>query len=292
MRHPERSEGAKTALITGASAGIGLELAHVFARHGHNLILVARSADKLRDLADDLKGRYGISARILVKDLSGPGSPAQVLEEIQNQKISVDILVNNAGFGTYGLFAETNLEKELELIRLNISALTHLAKLFLPGMLARKSGKIMNVASTAAFQPGPLMAVYYASKSYVLSFSEALATELSGTGVSVTALCPGPTESEFQKTAGIHENLLLFKLTMMKARKVAEIGYAGLMKGKRIVIPGFLNRLLPFGVRIAPRGLVTTIVRRVQKSSKHSQSAETGTTSSRGRAGITGSRPS
>ena len=262
----------KTALITGPSAGIGLELAWIFAEHGYDLVLVARSADKLRRLAEDLKSRHGISAHVIVKDLSNPTAPLQIFQEIQNQKIPVEILVNNAGFGTYGPFAETSLEKELELIRLNISALTQLTKLFLPAMLERKSGKIMNVASTAAFQPGPLMAVYYASKSYVLSFSEALAAELSGTGVSVTVLCPGPTESDFQKTAGIDGKILLFRLTMMKARKVAKIGYDGLMKKKRIVIPGFTNRLLPFGVRIAPRCLVTSLVQWIQKSSKQSVS--------------------
>lgn len=257
-------------LITGASAGIGWELAHVFARHGHNLVLTARSAEKLRSLADDLKSRHGILVQVIVQDLSGPGSPDRIFREIQNQKISIDILVNNAGFGTYGFFAKTNLEKELEMIRLNISALTHLTKLFLPGMLERKSGKILNVASTAAFQPGPVMAVYYASKAYVLSFSEALAAELSGTGVSVTALCPGPTESEFQKAAGINgQNLLFNQMTVMKARKVAETGYSGLLKGKRIIIPGFLNRLLPFFVRLSPRSLVTTVVRLIQQSSKH-----------------------
>ena len=258
----------QTVLITGASAGIGAELARVFAGHGHDLVLTARSADKLRRLAEELKNRHGISAQVVVHDLSDPNGPAELFRAIQHQKIQVDMLVNNAGFGTYGFFPRTDLEKELEMIRLNISALTHLTKLFLPGMLERRNGKIMNVASTAAFQPGPLMAVYYASKAYVLSFSEALAAELPGTGVSVTALCPGPTESDFQKSAGIEGKLPLFKLTMMSARKVAEIGYDGFMKKKRIVIPGFLNRLLPLGVRIGPRRLVAAIVRRAQTSSK------------------------
>ena len=257
-----------TALITGASAGIGTAFAQVFAAHGHDLILTGRNADRLKTLAEELKKKHGISVHVIVKDLSDPLGPEELFLEIQNKNIPVEILVNNAGFGTYGLFSETSLAEELKLIRLNISALTELTKLFLPGMLKRGSGKIMQVASTAAFQPGPIMAVYYASKAYVLSLSEAIAAEISGTGVSVTALCPGPTESEFQKTAGIDKKIPLFKLTMLGSREVAEIGYAGLMKKKRIVIPGWMNRILPLGVRIAPRSLVTLLVRFAQTRQK------------------------
>ncbi len=253
-----------TALVTGASGGIGEELARLFAADGHDLVLVARSEDKLKDLAAELGGKHGVAARVLASDLSRPDAPREIFERLNADSIVVDALVNNAGFGSYGLFAETELEKELDLLQVNVVALTHLTKLFLPGMIARGRGYVMQVASTAAFQPGPLMAVYYASKAYVLSLSEALANECGGTGVRVSALCPGPTETGFVAAAGMQESKL-FERGAMTAREVAEEGYRGLLAGKPLVIPGFRNNLLARTVGLFPRGLVTKVVRGIQE---------------------------
>jgi uncharacterized protein len=252
-----------TALITGASSGIGYELAREFARHRYNLVLVARSAAKLADLANSLQTQFGVVATVLVKDLALPTAPQEIGAELQQAGIEVDVLVNNAGFGGYGAFADTDLTHELEMLQVNIVALTHLTKLVLPPMQARRSGKILNVASVAAFQPGPLMAVYYATKAYVLSFSEALGNELQGTGVTVTALCPGPTVTGFEAKANL-QGSKLFKQALMDAETVAIAGYQALMQGKPIVIPGWKNRLLPLVVRLLPRQLVTRLVRQAQ----------------------------
>jgi short-subunit dehydrogenase len=190
-----------------------------------------------------------------------------VFDRVTNAGLRVDILVNNAGSGLGGAFAETDLATELRMINLNVTALTHLTKLFLPGMLERGAGRILNVASTAAFVPGPFMAVYYATKAYVLSFSEALAEELTGTGVTVTALCPGPTATGFQSAARI-EGARLFRMPgVSDAATVARLGFSGLMRGKRIVIPGLLNKLLPQIVRVSPRRLVTLVSRFLQERS-------------------------
>src|SRR5277367_149242 len=195
------SASPKTALITGASFGIGLELARIFAREGYSLVLVARTADRLRQLASELEKNHGTRSLILAVDLTDPGASAYVLDQTTRADLQVDVLVNNAGFGQYGLFAENDLEECLRQIQLNITTLTHLTRLYLPAMIERKTGGILNVASTAAFQPGPLMAVYFATKAYVLHFSEALANELHGKGVTVSCLCPGPTATEFQERA-------------------------------------------------------------------------------------------
>jgi short-subunit dehydrogenase len=256
----------KTALITGASFGIGLELARIFAREGHNLVLVARSADRLRQLASDLEKAHGTRSLILAIDLTEPGAAAYLLDQTTRADIQVDVLVNNAGFGQFGFFAESDLEVCLQQIQLNITALTHLTRLFLPGMSERKTGRILNVASTAAFQAGPLMAVYYATKAYVLLFSEAIANELQGTGVTVTCLCPGPTATEFQKRAKITGSRL-FKYGSMDARTVAEDGYRALMVGKPVVISGFRNWLVAQSVRFAPRRMVTAVSRKLQETS-------------------------
>ncbi len=256
--------GRKTALITGASFGIGMELARIFAREGYNLGLVARSADKLRQLASELEKAHGTRSLILATDLTEPGASAYVLDQTTRADIQVDVLVNNAGFGQYGLFAENDLEECLRQIQLNVTTLTQLTRLYLPAMIERKNGRILNVASTAAFQPGPLMAVYYASKAYVLHFSEAIANELQGTGVTVTCLCPGPTATEFQKRANI-AGIRLTEYGCMDARTVAEDGYRALMAGKPAVISGFRNWLLAQSVRFAPRRLVTTIARKIQE---------------------------
>jgi short-subunit dehydrogenase len=254
-----------TALITGASFGIGLELSRIFAREGYSLVLVARSADKLRQLAAELEKAHGTRSLILASDLSAPGSAAYVLDQTTRAGITVDTLVNNAGFGQFGLFVENDLEECLQQIQLNVTTLTHLTRLFLPEMIQRHSGRILNVASTAAFQPGPLMAVYFATKAYVLHFSEALADELRGTGITVTCLCPGATTTEFHKRANA-TGIRLLKMGSMDARTVAEDGYRALMAGKPVVISGFKNWLVAQSVRFAPRKMVTWIARKTQET--------------------------
>jgi len=258
------SQQKMTALVTGASGGIGEELARLFAADGHDLVLLARSRDKLARLSEELAGKHGVGARVVAADLARPEAPREIFEELKGAGVTVDALVNNAGFGSYGLFAETDSESELDLLQVNVVALTHLSKLFLPGMIARRRGYLMNVASTAAFQPGPLMAVYYASKAYVLSLSEALANECEGTGVLVSALCPGPTETGFVAAAGMGDSKL-FDRAVMDARTVAEAGYRGLLAGKAVVIPGFRNNLLARSVGFFPRNLVTKVVRGIQE---------------------------
>lgn len=256
-----------TVLITGASGGIGMELARAFARRGFRLVLVARSQDKLEALAGELKKDFGVPCVVLAKDLLLHTAPEEINEQLKADSIEIDILVNNAGFGTYGEFMETDLRAELEMIQLNISALTHLTKLFGRKMQMRGRGKIMNVASTAAFQPGPTMAVYYATKAYVLSFSEALREELRGSGVRVTTLCPGPTTSGFQTRAGLQESGMVSGRfgKMMTSAEVAELGFRGLMDNRSIVITGFKNRLMATIVRFAPRELVLRIVHWMQR---------------------------
>jgi uncharacterized protein len=251
----------QTALITGASSGIGLDLAHLFAEDGHDVVLVARSEDKLRELAKELEAKHGIRATVIVADLAKPHAPQQIFVVAP----PVDILVNNAGYGTSGKFAETDLRAELDMIQVNLAALTHLTKLFLGPMLERRRGRILNVASTASFQPGPLMAVYYATKAYVLSFSEAIAEETRGTGVTVTALCPGPTATGFQKAANMGSEALLKVMRPVSSMEVARAGYRGLMRGKRIVIPGMKNKLGVQSLRVSPRAVVTKVVRALQE---------------------------
>jgi uncharacterized protein len=259
----------KYALITGASGGIGLEFAKVFASHGHSLILVARSGSKLQEVKNDIEKIYPVHAEILIKDLAKPSAAKELFEEVQMKGWDVEVLVNNAGFGLYGFFADEKLEDELEMLQLNIVTLTELTKRFLVPMRERQSGKILNVASTAAFQPGPMMAVYYATKAYVLSFSEAIANESKGTGISVSCLCPGPTTSDFQKRASINMEIPLFQAArVMNAAAVAHAGYHGLMKRKAVVIPGLTNKLTPLGARLLPRNAVTAIVRYLQETMK------------------------
>ena len=259
-----RTDAPRVALVTGASGGIGYELAKLLAADGYDLALVARSRDKLARVAEELGRDYGVGARVLVSDLARAEAPREIFEELRGEAGRVEVLVNNAGFGSYGLFAETDLKAELDLLQVNVVALTHLTKLFLPAMLAARRGRVMQVASTAAFQPGPLMAVYYASKAYVLSLSEALANELEGTGVTVTALCPGPTATGFVAAAGMNDSKL-FDGVVMDARTVALAGYHGMKDGKRVVIPGLRNSLIARTVGFFPRGLVTKVVRRIQE---------------------------
>jgi short-subunit dehydrogenase len=253
----------KCALITGASSGIGRELATLFARDGYDLILVARDRAALARIGDELTHVHGVTVDVITRDLSRPDAAVEVYRELKRRSIKIDALVNNAGFGTYGPFADGDAATEGEMLQLNIVALTQLTRLFLKDMLAKGEGRILNVASTAAFQPGPLMAVYYASKAYVLSFSEALANELRDFGVTVSALCPGPTQTGFRRRARM-EDSRLFESGVMDATTVAAIGYRGLTRGRTVIIPGMKNRLLALAVRFAPRRLVTSVVRRLQ----------------------------
>jgi uncharacterized protein len=255
-----------TALITGASSGIGLELASVAARDRHDLVLLARHRERLETIGRGLAEEFGVRASILAKDLRERSAPEEIRAELAGRGIAVDVLVNNAGFGLYGFFADTPLDRELEMIQVNVAALTNLTKLFLPGMLERRAGRILNVASTAAFQPGPIMAVYYATKAYVLSFSEALANETAGTGVTVTALCPGPTRTEFQQRAGMGRSPLVGGPLVSGAADVAREGWSAMKRGKRVVVPGIANRVLVQAERITPRRLVTAIARKLQES--------------------------
>jgi len=248
-----------TALITGASGGIGYELAKLFARDHFNLVLVARSEDKLRRVADELK-EHGVTVKTIACDLSDRSAPKSLFDQLRREEIAIDILINNAGFGTHGEFAQTPESEILGQIDLNIRALTELTRLFLPPMIARRSGKIMNVASVAGFQPGPLMAVYYATKAYVISFSEAIANEVQGSGVTVTCFCPGATHTGFARRAGIEQSRL-FSLGAMSADSVARDGYRALMKGRTLAIPGAHNWLIAQSSRFAPRRMVTAVSR-------------------------------
>ncbi|HKF41859.1 MAG TPA: SDR family oxidoreductase [Thermoanaerobaculia bacterium] len=255
---------AQTALITGASSGIGSELAKLAAADGCGLVLVSRRQDRLEALASDLSVAHGIAARVLTADLARPGSPRRIFEDLEKERVAVDILVNNAGLGLYGEFSTSDLDRQLEVVEVNVVALTELTRLLLPGMIERGRGRILNVASTAAFQPGPYMAVYYATKAYVLSFSEALAEELKETGVTVSALCPGPVTTEFQEVAGV-DAALFPKPLVMEASDVARAGWAAAKRGKRVVIPGIANRVMKETVRFSPRRLVTAAAGRLQK---------------------------
>ena len=257
-----------TALITGASSGIGLEIASLAAQDKHDLVLVARQRERLETVGRGLAEEYGVRVSVLAKDLSDPSAPAEIARDLGERAIAIDVLVNNAGAGVYGLFAETSIDRQLEIIQLNVTSLTHLTKLFLDGMRARKNGGILNVASTAAFQPGPFMAVYYATKAYVLSFSEALANECAGTGIRVTTLCPGPTRTEFQQRAGFQPMSIVKTRLVPTAAEVARAGWDGLKRGKGVVIPGLLNRVLVQAERVTPRRLVIAGARRVQESRK------------------------
>lgn len=255
--------GRPLAVVTGATVGIGYELSRLLARDGHDLAIVARNEEKLQRVAEQLSGAHGVDVTWVALDLSDPGAASGLHARLSGRP--VDVLVNNAGFGTFGPFAETDVDASLRMIRLNIEALTHLTRLTLPNMLERDSGRILNVASTAAFQPGPLMAVYYATKAYVLHFSEALVEELRETGITVTVLAPGPTATEFAKRAKMEDSGLMRRLGVMDAGTVAEAGYRGMLRGRRIVIPGIMNKLGPLGLRLAPRSIVPSMVRRLQE---------------------------
>jgi hypothetical protein len=256
----------ETVLVTGASSGIGLELARCFAADGCRLALVARKGDALEALATELRKAHKIQAQVFTADLAQPETPTRLLAHLQSAGLNVDVLVNNAGFGAQGRFVELPLARQLEMLQVNITSLTHLTRLLLPGMVERHRGGVLNVASTAAFQPGPGMAVYYATKAYVLSFSEALAEELGGTGVTVTASCPGPTATNFGAAASM-KTLGLVKKISMSAESVARISHQAFRRGKVVAITGFRNQLPVFLVRLVPRAVVRKIARRLNNVS-------------------------
>jgi short-subunit dehydrogenase len=253
------------ALVTGASAGIGRELAKVLAREGHDLVLVARRQTELDELATALTEQHGANARVIPADLAEPDAAERIVAELGPDP-RVDVLVNNAGFGGHGAFAARDRDADLRMVAVNVTALTDLTKLLLPGMVARGRGRVLNVASTAAFQPGPFMAVYYATKAYVLSLSEAIAEEVSGTGVTVTCVCPGVTDTEFHAVAGTDAQPLTQGPLSMSAAAVAEAAYKGMVRGKMVVIPGLHNKFGAQSIRIAPRRAVLKVVRRLHPS--------------------------
>jgi uncharacterized protein len=267
-RKKQKTTKMATALITGASNGIGLELAKVHASKGDNVVLVARNKAKLDELKSELETHYKIKVTTIAKDLSAHNAALDVYNETKAAGIAVDYLINNAGFGDFGMFVETDWSKEEQMINLNITTLTQFTKLYLKDMVARKSGRIMNVASTAAFQSGPTMAVYYATKAYVLSFSEAVNNEVSDKGVTITTLCPGATESGFQAAAAMEESALVKGKKLPTSKEVAEYGYKAMMKGKTVAIHGFMNTLMATSVRFTPRPLVVAITRKLQDKAK------------------------
>jgi short-subunit dehydrogenase len=244
--------------------GLGAEFARLFASEGYDLVLTARSVDRLTALQKEIEGLHGVRTHVVVRDLADPRAPVAIHNHVRAAGLEVDVLVNNAGFGMYGFFYESDLQTELEMIQVNIVALVHLTKLFVRDMVARKSGRIMNVASTAAFQPGPLQPVYYASKAFVLSFTEAIGNELRGTGVTATALCPGPTPTEFQQRANVGKVRGLRLMMRVNPDVVVRAGYDGMLKGKPVVVPGALNNIIVFLLRLFPRRVVTAMVRQIQ----------------------------
>ena len=257
----------ETVLVTGASSGIGRELARLFAADGADLVLVARRRTLLDELAAELTRAHAVAVRVMAMDLADPAAPRALVERLAADGVSVDVLVNNAGFGAVGAFAETPAERLFDMVQVNLTALTHLTRLLLPPMIQRRRGGVLNVGSTAGFQAGPGMAVYYATKAFVLSLTEALAEETAGTGVRLTLLAPGPTHTEFAAAAQM-ESALLFRLGAMSAAAVARAGYRGFRSGKRIVIPGFLNRLGAFMVRFVPRAVARKVAARLNRLPK------------------------
>jgi short-subunit dehydrogenase len=248
----------ETVLVTGASSGIGLELARCFAAEKCHLVLVARNTSALEKLAAELRGNHSIRVRVLTADLARPETPSEIFDELDQENISVDVLVNNAGFGLHGTFAELPLNTQLEMVQVNVTALTHLTGLFLPGMIGRRRGGILNVGSVAGFLPGPNMTVYYATKAFVMSFSEALRVELQDTGVTVTDLCPGPTATNFSQVARSHRTRKVH-YGKMSATEVARSGHAAFRQGRVLSVPGFKNKILTLLPRIFSRSFIARV---------------------------------
>jgi len=254
----------KTALITGASAGIGFEFAKLFAKEKYNLVITARNEAKLNKLADELKNNHNVNVKVLPKDLSKQNAGKEIFDELKNKNINIDILINNAGFGVFDNYWDVKLQDEQNMLKVNIIALTELTNLFAKDMVNRSGGKILNLASTAAFQPGPTMAGYYASKAFVLSYSQAVDFELRKKGVQVSTLCPGPTITEFQIRAKMDRTNLFKKGFTMNAEEVAQIGYNGLMKGKSVIIAGTINKITAMSSKINPVKVSMKIVNWLQ----------------------------
>ncbi len=255
-----------TALVTGASSGIGYELAKIFAENKYDVVLVARTKPKLDEIADDFRQCYGVKVYVMACDLSQPEACGYIYGQVNKIGVDVDVLVNNAGLGDWGPFIDSNWEKQENMLQLNVVNLTRLTRFFLPEMIKRRWGRVLNVASTAAFQPGPLMSVYYATKAYVLSFSSGIAQELKGTGVYVTCLCPGPTASGFPAAAAFPRGIrLTHGRRLPSPKEVAEYGYRAMLKGQTVAIHGFLNRLFVLSVRFSPQWLVLRIVHFIQE---------------------------
>jgi uncharacterized protein len=255
----------KTALVTGASAGLGTEFAWLFAADGYDVVVVARRLDKLVALAEEIKVKHRVEVHVLSEDLAQPGAAKRIVDELSKRGIEVEVLVNNAGFGDSGAFAERDLAREVEMIQVNIVALVELTHLILAGMLARKSGRILNIGSTAGFLPGAFMAVYYASKAFVNSFTEALSVELAGTGVTATVSCPGATATEFAQIAG-NGTTALFKTRVMSAREVAEGAYRAMMRGEPMSVAGFMNKLRIASLRLAPRSTARSVAANLNRA--------------------------
>jgi len=263
MAHERKGEG-QTALVTGASMGIGVDLAECFAKDGYDLILTARSEAALKQVADRLATKHDVEATPIAVDLGVPGAGERLAAEIAERGLGVDVLVNNAGYGAAGAFDGSDRANQLGMIDLNDRVLVELTHIYWPRMLAKQRGGVLNVASTAAFQPGPLMAVYYASKAFVLSFSEALWKEAEGTGVRVSCLCPGPTASRFRERAGTGRTRLARTGTPMSSAAVAEMGYRAWQEERRVIVTGARNALLARLIPFLPRRTVLGIVHRLQ----------------------------
>ena len=257
----------KSVLITGASSGIGYEFAKIYAKNGYNLVITARRQENLENIRKELES-YSVKIETIVLDLSKEGAAKKLYENVKEKGIVIDTLINNAGFGLYGNFIETDVDREAEMIDLNIKSLVILTKLFLKDMIAIDKGEILNVASIAAFQPGPLMSVYYASKSFVLSFSEAVRNEIRKTNVNISVLCPGPTATEFERSANFEKSTLFTRIKVMTPEKVALIGYKGLQKKKSIIITGKINSTLIFLNRFVPREVIVNVARKLQELKK------------------------
>ncbi len=260
----------RRALITGASGGIGLELARIHASKGNDLVLVARSTDKLEVIKQELESEHRVDVRIIARDLALKDAASEVFQILEDENIYTDYLINNAGFGDFGFFHESSWDKQEMMVSLNITALMQLTWLVLPGMIKRGEGRILNVASTAAFQPGPTMSVYFASKAFVLSFSEAINNELKDKGVTVTALCPGSTQTGFHAVA-LGDPLLVRDRSMDSAADVALTGYRAMMKGKPVVIHGLKNSLMANAVRFFPRGFIVKMARKIQEEKNYNE---------------------
>ena len=256
---------SKTAFITGASKGIGKELAFLFAEKGHNLVLVARSAEALEKIKVELEETCSVSVHTLVADLCDAAAAQAVFNEVKGKVYDIDYLVNNAGFGDYGAFADTEWNCYERMIALNVTTLTHLTHLFVSDWRGRKAGRILNVSSTAAFQPGPMMAVYFATKSFVLHLSEALGEELKKENITITTLCPGPTSTHFGEVSKMDASQLVKNVPIADAKKVAALGYRAMMQGKAVVVHGAMNKLAPFGIRFLPRKWVTRLSAKIMQ---------------------------